>query len=350
MAKAKKLPSGKWRVLMYDQTGADGKRKYKSFTADTKSEAERMANVWKFGLRLPESNLTVVQAMTVYINSKAAVLSPASIYSYQWYTKMVSKTSIANVKICNLTTSKVQNWISEMSKCYAPQTTHICYEIFLCDVRQQEPTMSFKVSFPRKERRIYHTPTEEDIHRLISTSSPRLHLAILLCVGGNGALRRGEICAIKQSDINRENNTIYIHAAMVINGNGKYEYHSSPKTDASIRLVSYAPEIIAQIPAGKPGDFVVNANPSTITQDFLKMKKQLGLNFRFHDLRAYSASIMLSMGVPVRYIEQSCGWTPGSMALRQIYSRVLEDEEPKYRSEVTNRMKTIVKCNTNATQ
>ncbi len=30
MAKAKKLPSGSWRCLVYDYTDADGKRKYKS--------------------------------------------------------------------------------------------------------------------------------------------------------------------------------------------------------------------------------------------------------------------------------------------------------------------------------
>ncbi|MCI9448986.1 MAG: hypothetical protein HFE30_01870 [Clostridiales bacterium] len=40
MAKAKKLPRGSWRVLVYTVTDASGKRKYESFTAETKSEAE----------------------------------------------------------------------------------------------------------------------------------------------------------------------------------------------------------------------------------------------------------------------------------------------------------------------
>ena len=40
MATAKKLPSGKWRALLYDYTDAQGKRHYESFTADTKKEAE----------------------------------------------------------------------------------------------------------------------------------------------------------------------------------------------------------------------------------------------------------------------------------------------------------------------
>ena len=40
MATAKKLPSGKYRCLVYTGKGTDGKREYKSFTADTKKEAE----------------------------------------------------------------------------------------------------------------------------------------------------------------------------------------------------------------------------------------------------------------------------------------------------------------------
>ena len=43
MAKAKKLPSGQWRALVYDYTDASGKRHYESFTAETKKEAEFQA-------------------------------------------------------------------------------------------------------------------------------------------------------------------------------------------------------------------------------------------------------------------------------------------------------------------
>ena len=47
MAKAKKLPSGNWRCRAYDKET----RKYKSFTAETKKEAELMALEWLNGKR-----------------------------------------------------------------------------------------------------------------------------------------------------------------------------------------------------------------------------------------------------------------------------------------------------------
>lgn len=39
MAKAKKLPSGSWRCLVYDYTDEFGKRHYKSFTSNNPSPA-----------------------------------------------------------------------------------------------------------------------------------------------------------------------------------------------------------------------------------------------------------------------------------------------------------------------
>ena len=48
MATAKKLPSGSYRVRVYDKITD----KYKSFTAPTKREAERLANEYLDGKRV----------------------------------------------------------------------------------------------------------------------------------------------------------------------------------------------------------------------------------------------------------------------------------------------------------
>ena len=47
MAKAKKLPSGQWRVLAYAGKDPGSKRRYKSFTAGTKRKAELAAMEWQ---------------------------------------------------------------------------------------------------------------------------------------------------------------------------------------------------------------------------------------------------------------------------------------------------------------
>ena len=80
MATAKKLPSGNWRVQVFSHTDGTGKRRYESFTAPTKREAELMAE--EFGAkkdRRAKHNLRVGEVIDGYITAKTAVLSPSTI-------------------------------------------------------------------------------------------------------------------------------------------------------------------------------------------------------------------------------------------------------------------------------
>lgn len=47
MGKAKRLPSGNYRVREYDYMDEDGVKHYRSFTAETKAKAELMAKKFK---------------------------------------------------------------------------------------------------------------------------------------------------------------------------------------------------------------------------------------------------------------------------------------------------------------
>ena len=75
MAKAKKLPSGSWRVNQYVGKDENGKRIYKSFTASTKKEAEFIAAEYVMKARhskVPQ-NITLGEAMERYIESKSNI-------------------------------------------------------------------------------------------------------------------------------------------------------------------------------------------------------------------------------------------------------------------------------------
>ena len=68
MATAKRLPSGNWRCLAY--VGKDvTKTGYKSFTAPTKKEAERLALEYEQSVQ-PVPAITVQEAVRQYIASK----------------------------------------------------------------------------------------------------------------------------------------------------------------------------------------------------------------------------------------------------------------------------------------
>ena len=73
MATAKKLPSGNYRVRVYDKITD----KYKSFTAPTKREAERLANEYLDGKRTASSTeLTVGRLCRIILTNAATYYLP----------------------------------------------------------------------------------------------------------------------------------------------------------------------------------------------------------------------------------------------------------------------------------
>ena len=87
MAKAKKLPSGNWRVKAYIGVGEDGKKKYKSFTAPTKKEAEYMASEYLMDSKYKSAadKILFKDAMLNMIELKKPVISPSTYRQYMQY-------------------------------------------------------------------------------------------------------------------------------------------------------------------------------------------------------------------------------------------------------------------------
>ncbi len=86
MAKAKKLPSGNWRVQVYAGKDESGKKIMKSFTAPTRRQSKANAAIYLTAKKESEqTELTVGQAIDSYIHAKENVLSPVTIRCYRKY-------------------------------------------------------------------------------------------------------------------------------------------------------------------------------------------------------------------------------------------------------------------------
>ena len=98
MATAKKLPSGNWRVNLFVGKDINGKRIYKSFTAETKKQAEFLAAEYNLKRKEKPKEITVGDAIDGYIASKENVLSPSTIVGY----KNIRKKSTVFTRSLNL--------------------------------------------------------------------------------------------------------------------------------------------------------------------------------------------------------------------------------------------------------
>lgn len=97
--KAKRLPSGNWRVQLYYKDKAGNIRR-PSFTAQTKREAELAAERFMYDTdRKLAGNITVGQATSNYLEANRAVLSPSTLLNYSKDAKRFEP--INNIKIAN---------------------------------------------------------------------------------------------------------------------------------------------------------------------------------------------------------------------------------------------------------
>ncbi len=332
MATAKKLPSGKWRCLIFAGMES-GKRKYKSFTANTKKEAELKATQYvmnKENLEKKEASITFKVAMELYNSSKEPLLSPYSITSYITIKKYLEShfTAFCNTDISNITQKDIQNVVNEMSGKLEPKTVRSRHGYIVSVLKENGYEKNIKTQLPQKKRPDNYIPTEKEVMKLLEVAKGT-ELEVPIMLAAFGMMRRGEICALTLDDFN--GNLVHIHKNKVRDHNGDFHI-KSPKTysgDRYIELPQFVTDTIQQ------KGYVTNYLPDTITKNFEILLKRNNLpRFRFHDLRHFSASVRHTL-VPDVYTMKSGGWASENI-LQGIYRHTLSDMEKQMSDKVNN--------------
>lgn len=330
MAKAKKLPSGRWRTQVFDYIDDSGKKHYRSFTADSKKESEYQAAQYALHRENTPviSNITVSQCIERYIDSKRAVLSLGTIREYK--TSLRNHFSdIGNIQITKVDNTILQVWISNLSQKLSPKSVRNIWGLLKSSLEMFRPEFIPKVALPAKKKPTLYTPSDEDVRRLLEhVAGKELEIAILLAAFG--PMRRGEICALESSDIH--GNIITVSKSMIMDENKEWVI-KQPKTYNSYRDIEM-PDFVIEKLRGKEGR-IIQGTPDMITHRFQRAVKYAHLEnaFRFHDLRHYSVSIMHAIGVPDEYIMKRGGWST-SYIMNSIYRDTIAPEEKRQTEKI----------------
>lgn len=338
MAKAKRLPSGSWRVLLY--VGIDentGKRKYESITADTKSEAELLAAQLKADLERGikkeknTSELTVGEAIDRYIDNREDVASPKTIREYRGYRRLYLQ-RILDIKVANLTEEIIQKEINREARRLSPKSIYNIWGLLRAALGEANPNTQYHIKLPKKERKEMKIPSNEQLLQLFeSVEGKRIEIPVILAA--TCGMRRGEIAALDIAhDINYATCEVNINKATAHALDGEWII-KEPKTPGSKRTV-LAPEWVIQKCQKAMTDGYEPMNPDHISTCFAKLCKKLGINIRFHDLRHYYASLMLSLGIPDKYAMANMGHSTPNM-LKNVYQHLMDNKRTEFSKQIT---------------
>lgn len=339
MATAKKLPSGTWHARAYYKNPETGKVIRPCFLAATKTEALDLARDWERSnkKRFALSDRTVGDCIDEYISIKENVLSPSTIRGYVRMRRN-NFSMIENIQLSKISDIDIQNFISSISRTLSPKSVRNVKGL-LFPALAMFNIDHIKVTMPQKKPFEYDIPTNDQVKQMIETAYPNLKLAIVLA--SIGTMREGEISALFYRDVDYEKGGVHVRADMVKDKSGEWILKNIPKNDSSIRFIPLPAEVMELIGTGDPDLHICPITPAAIGNAFLRLKKKLGINCRFHDLRHYSISMMHALGIPDQYIQERSGHKTDA-CLKRVYRHSLSDQSVKFAGIANDHFKTLL--------
>ena len=304
--KPRKLPSGSWNVRVM----IDG-QSY-SFTHADKKTVVRMASDFADEYRRKMDNPTLLERMREYVAENEERLSPSTVRSYNSMIRMIEERSprIASKRLSAITEQDVSDIVRPLRTLKTKRN----YVNFIHACTGKSAGKLTGVSSKR-----VHVPTELEVKGLLQIFR-NTELEVPIMLAAYGGLRRGEICALRMSDI--DGDFVHVSRAIVRDPSGEW-VTKDPKTASSIRSVLLPHFVIERI---QTQGYITHLLPSQVSNRFWKKQRNLGIPpYCFHSLRHFHASYLHYLNIPDAYIMQRGGWSTPSV-MQSIYRHALEDK------------------------
>jgi integrase len=320
--KPRQKENGRWLI----EVMADGKRMSKQF--DTPEEAI----YWAAGIKTYQqkatyapAKLTVNEAITRYIDTKSAVLSPSTIRGYAGIQKSRID-EIRNIQLNDLTQEKIQRWINALAKRTSPKTVANAHGLLSAVLREYRPDMALHTRLPQKVRPDIEIPTQSELKAIMAVAKgTKYELSIALAVWLG--LRQSEIVGLTWDCV--KGDTLQIKRAVVAGVDGAVAKGTkSYSGKRSLKMPAYIRNLIEAQP--RTEDAIITISGHAIYCGFRRICEKAGVpKFRFHDLRHANASIMLSIGIPDKYSMKRMGHATNNM-LKTTYQHTIKEKEVQF--------------------
>ncbi len=321
MVKIERLPSGSYRARVHLGGG-----KYKSITGKDKKQVQLEAAKIEAGLTEAKGSdapdtTTLGEYIDRYIELKNNILSPSTVRSYRAMRRSVLP-ELLSEPLAVLTQERVQAAVNELAAQASPKYCRNVHGLISAVCKQYRPGFELHTTMPQRKKADIRIPTEDEMQKIfnyVRGTDAELPIYLGACCG----LRRSEILGLKWKDIDFQKGTMTIHEAVVLNEDNKAVVKST-KTVAgtrTIRMYPFMREALERTP--REGEFVVALKGHQIYQRFQSALDACGLpHYRFHDLRHYLVSVMLSLNIPKAYIADYVGHETENM-IDQVYGHIM---------------------------
>jgi integrase len=337
----------KWRAAVI----VDGKRLSRNF--DTKIECsawikEAQSQIER-GMTYQKANVTLGDFIQQWLEIHKTTLAPKTALQYEQLVQNYIVPQVGKIKLRELRLDRVEaHYVTLQKNGLSSRSVRFVHAILHKSLNDaiRRGYVGYNAAqgaiLPRSElKEMVFLDTDEVLQFLITVQESPYNALYTLAI--KTGMRKGELLALKWSDLNWQSGTILVQRQVQrIKGQGLV--FRPPKTRAGRRTIQLGEKTLEtlrkQLARCKLLESVTGDNwkdlnlifPSTvgtplggsnISRDFRKQLEKASVkNIRFHDLRHTAASLMLNNGVPVLVVSKILGHSKTSTTL-DIYGHLI---------------------------
>lgn len=357
MAKAKKRGKN-YQLIAYCGYDENGKQKKytktwrpapEMTTRQAEKQAQIQAEIFESECRGGKNltnDMTLAEFCGEYLNDMKGILAERTHSYYISVIEKAIKPFFDGLKVTEIKPVHVQRFVNMINDSgVAPSTVKRKLAVLKSilnlavkrDIIDTSPARAEKLTMPKIHNKEVKIFSRQEITEIMEKSDCEplqfrllIHLAIIT------GMRRGELAALKFSDIDYEKCTVTVSRS-AYKMTGKPVKTKTPKNNKD-RTIAITPQILHLLRmlkimkkagandwvfTGKNGTLL---NPQRITDLFKRFLKKNGLPVRkFHTLRHTSATLMLYGGVDIKQVQSRLGH--GNIKTTQIYLHCLTDAD-----------------------
>jgi len=378
------LPSGSFRATVY--AGIDpltGKQRYLKKVAST--EAQALVELTKLQnqvdeQRHPRSNITVGQTVTKWL--EVAELEDSTRERYEGLIRLYIEPTFGSLSAAKLDAELLERFYARLRRCNAlcsgRRRDHECRPLSASTVRQihfilraaldravrwrylgtNEAALAEPPTFQRSEP---DPPSADEVVALLNEAwlDPAWGLCLwLVMVTG---CRRGELCALRWTDLDLPRQTIVVERSYTQTRAGRREKVTKAGQKRRFALDSHTVDLLdlylehcrqqcaslgieltrdAYVFSGAP-DFSRPMLPSSVTQRYGRLARRVGLrSTRLHSLRHYSATELLNAGIDLRTVAGRLGHGSGGATTLRFYAAWVDEPDRRAADAIASTMPT----------
>ncbi len=339
--KAKRLPSGNYRVVIIAGHDVNGKRIYKSFTAPEEWMAIKMAQDFKrdpFDVKFDQ--LTLREAFDRYTSSRENIIELTTVRSYHQIAENCFR-CIMDKQLKSLTALDIQVAVNEESARVSPKYVKNAFGLLKSVLKMHDVDLKLdRIALPKLRKKEEELPSFERVFAVVKGTDSELPVLLAAWL----SLRIGEVIGLQFRDVDIENRRIYVRRTIITTENGYVvrEGCKTEKSERSIRIPDYILNLILAQPHKSETDFIISRSRKSVYSKFKRLMRNHGMELTFHSLRHLNASVMLMLGVPDKYAMERGGWSTDHI-LKSVYQQTFSSEREhvddvidKYFSDIIN--------------